>query len=145
MSTIRYSPASIADLEEISKFLSTFSLPAADISTHLSNFILAKDSQQLVGCIGLEVYGAHALLRSLAVHTSFRNRKIAHQLCEQIIRLAASRNVTKLHLLTETAQKYFEDLGFDWTQRSEAPERIQRTIEFAELCPASAVYMTKKI
>ena len=56
--------ATHADLEEISDLLATNSLPLDGVADSLERFIVAREDGRIVGCIGLEVYGGSALLRS---------------------------------------------------------------------------------
>jgi len=48
-------------------------------------------------------------------------------------------------LLTTTAEKFFGTLGFTVVDRSKLPETIRKTNEFLNLCPTSAVCMTRRI
>jgi N-acetylglutamate synthase-like GNAT family acetyltransferase len=58
---------------------------------------------------------------------------------------AASHQVRALYLLATTAEAYFEHRGYRRIDRTQAPPSIQSTREFASLCPASSVFMIKRL
>jgi amino-acid N-acetyltransferase len=117
-------------------------LPFSDIEPSKDIlFIVAKDLENVVGTIGLEVYGKEALLRSLAVIPEYRNKGIASELIQRIVQVAKSVEIDTFHLLTTTAEQYFLRKGFRKDARENAPLPIQATSEFAGLCPSSAIYM----
>ena len=51
----------------------------------------------------------------------------------------------EIWLLTIDADGFFESLGYGRRERDEAPEAIVGTAEFADLCPASAVLMSRPL
>ena len=55
------------------------------------------------------------------------------------------RGLATVCLLTTTARDYFARIGFERVSRESAPETLQRAPEFASICPASAVWMTKRL
>lgn len=132
-----------ADLDQIRQLLEGVSLPSEDIADHLSHFILAKVDGELVGCIGLEVHGSIGLLRSLAVDEGKRNRGIARRLMDRIIDHSRQQGVSDMYLLTDTAARYFERLGWTTIDRADAPEEIRNTLQFRSLCPSSAICMRR--
>jgi len=103
------------------------------------------DNDELVGAIGLEMYGSYGLLRSLAVHPGFRNKNIAGKLVEQIEKLTVAEGLKSIFLLTETAQNYFSRQGYHIINRSEIPAEIQQSSEFSHVCPQSAIAMKKDL
>jgi amino-acid N-acetyltransferase len=146
MEAIYYSFAEAGEKEAIGYLLSECELPDEDIVGHLDNFILAKNNnKKLVGVIGLEVYNTIGLLRSLAVKPSYRGRGIAKILYSQILGYAHLQGIRELYLLTLTAEKFFEKLGFAVLGRDDLPQAVRATEEFRSLCPASAVCMSKNI
>jgi amino-acid N-acetyltransferase len=66
-------------------------------------------------------------------------------LVEHVEQYAGSRSVRSIYLLTTTAETFFKRLGYERVERSQAPSAIERTREFASLCPASSVFMVKSI
>lgn len=126
------------DVQKIATLLLENDLPVEGVDQHFNDFIVADEKGQLIGSVGLEVYGQYALFRSLAVDGGFRSQKIGKALFEQIKAHALSKNVRTFYLLTTTARDYFLRLGFMETERSKAPRQILETQEFQCLCPSSA-------
>jgi amino-acid N-acetyltransferase len=91
----------------------------------------------------LEPFGQIGLLRSLAVHPSHRQQGIARRLVGEIERLGRQLGVKRVFLLTTTARAFFERRGYSVVTRRAAPPEIQRTREFTELCPDSAIVMVR--
>ena len=60
-------------------------------------------------------------------------------------RHARSRGVRELYLLTTTAERFFERLGYRRTGRENAPEAIRGTQEFSGLCPSSSAFLVKEL
>lgn len=58
---------------------------------------------------------------------------------------ARSHGVQQLCLLTTTAERFFERLGYERADREAAPTAIRGTSEFTSLCPASAAFMRKRL
>ena len=112
---------------------------------HLEHFFGCGPENEPKGIVGLEIYGSDALLRSLAVDASARGRGCAKALVAQAERYAASRGVRRIYLLTTTAGKFFERLGYRALARADAPEAIRNTAEFSSLCPSSSAFMAKDL
>jgi amino-acid N-acetyltransferase len=53
--------------------------------------------------------------------------------------------VTKLYLLTETAEHFFAARGYRAVERTGLPDAIERSEQFVSMCPASAVLMTRNL
>ena len=66
-------------------------------------------------------------------------------LIEHAEQYAASRSVRSIYLLTTTAEAFFKRLGYERIERSQAPPSIERTREFASLCPTSSAFMVKSL
>ena len=129
--------------DDIAAILSAQKLPVEDLPEVLDNFLLAKESDQLIGVLGLEIYGAYGLLRSLAVIPEYRNKGIASKLIERLESLAALTGLTELYLLTETAPEYFAAKSFQKITRDEVPDEVKQSSEFSHICPVSAIVMKK--
>lgn len=121
-------------------------LPLSDLAPErLEHFFGCGDARTPEGVVGLEIYGAFALLRSLAVAASRRGNGCGKALVAEAERHARSRGVKAIYLLTTTAERFFERLGYRRAERANAPEAIRRTREFSELCPASSAFMVKEL
>jgi len=138
---ITYNLANAEEVKAITHFLVQNNLPASDIHESAIDFIVAKNNNKIIGCIGLESKGNHGLLRSFAVESEFRNRSIGIELYHRILKQALLFNIKTMHLLSDTASEYFSKVGFVVAERKNAPYEIAETIEFSSLCPVSSKYM----
>ena len=129
--------------DDIAAILSAQNLPADDLPKVLDNFFVAIDSENIIGVIGLEIYGAYGLLRSLAVIPGYQNKGIAGKLLERLESLAVLKGLTTFYLLTETAPDYFIRKSFQQITRDEVPDEVKSSSEFSHVCPLSAIVMNK--
>lgn len=138
--------ATAFDFRTVMALLDEAGLPHADLTpTHLAHFRVLRDGDDLVGVVGLEVYGEAALLRSLAVAPGRRGEGLGGRLVDAAEAHARTLGVDTLYLLTTTAADFFAARGFAVTDRAAVPEAIAGTHEFAALCPASAVCMARRL
>ena len=146
MGQVKHEFAKPENEPQIRQLLAASDLHHEDISpAQLRHFLLGWDGSRLVAVVGLETKNHVALLRSLAVDSDYRNRKIASGLVTAIEEYAKSLKVSTLYLLTMTAEAFFKKHGYRQTARDSAPPEIQQTTEFQSLCPASAVCMAKHL
>jgi amino-acid N-acetyltransferase len=131
--------------DEIVAILSAQNLPVYDLPQTLYNFFVAIENEKLLGVVGLEIYGAYGLVRSLAVIPEHRNKGIAEKLIERMESFAVTQGLKELFLLTETAPAYFEGKAYNKIGRDEVPDEVKLSSEFSHVCPVSAVIMKKLI
>ena len=130
----------------IKQLLAENKLPCDDIDElDLSCFLGYGTADAPAGVIGLEIYRQDALLRSLVVDQASRNSGCGRKLLTAIERLAREKGVDTLYLLTETAERFFARHGYDEIERTRLPETIKQTAQFSQLCPQSAIAMTKQL
>lgn len=141
----RIGPATAADLPEILDLLRTNHLPTEGLEPFIDSVLVSRSRGCIIGCAALEVYGAAALLRSVAVDPGWQSRGLGADLTEKASWLARSRGARELFLLTTTAADYFERRGFVRCTRDDAPAEMKQSIEFTSLCPESAVVMRRPI
>lgn len=139
------------DLDAVERLLTASALPTAGVAAllaeHARDVIVADDprrSGELAAVAGLEVLGETALLRSVAVQSTWRAHGLGRALVEDVICLGETRGLTALYLLTTTAEHYFPKFGFERVDRGMVPPEIAATLEFRSACPASAVAMYKR-
>lgn len=129
------------DLTAVLSLLRRASLPTEGVAEHLGRFFVAEVEGAIIGCVGLEVYGQTALLRSLAVTREFQNRGLGSQLAEHALHQAASLGLDNVLLLTTTAEGFFKQFGFTKITREDVPEQIRQSVEFRLNCCETAVCM----
>jgi amino-acid N-acetyltransferase len=131
------------DWEAVRGLLGSCSLPIDGAQQHIADFLLALEDRVLVACGGLERYDDVALLRSVAVAPGHRGRGLGRELCDRLLANAKARNIGTLVLLTESAQPFFEDMGFEVVPRTTLPEQVSISEELRGACPASAIAMRR--
>jgi len=99
----------------------------------------------VIGYVGLEGEGRDLLLRSLVILADQKARGLGSRVLAAAETAAGDLAAARLHLLTTTADRFFTRHGFVVAHRASAPPAIRRTREFADLCPASAAYLTKDL
>lgn len=126
----------LKDLLKINK------LPSDDIQLDGNLFLLYQDdSGKIIGSGGLEFYGNYCLLRSLATSAGYRKQGYGKRITADLLKKAKEMSAKEVYLLTETAQPFFERIGFKNESREDAPNEIKRSSEFSSVCPVSAVLM----
>lgn len=138
--------ACAADWNDLRRLLNDAELPVADLGPALlEHFLVAELDGDVVGLVGLEVFGTTGLLRSLVVAKSARSAGLGGKLVAALEAAAQADGVRELWLLTIDAEKFFASGGYDIVTRDAAPDSIRLSDEFAELCPDSAYLMLKNL
>ncbi len=158
-------PATGDDRDELAALLTSAGLPLDgldDASPH--GFAIARIDGALVGAAGIEAWGAHALLRSVAVAASHRKQHIGEALVADRLawakaqtsndspQIEAAASSSKLRprfstiaLLTTDADRYFERLGFQRIARDELPAELQRSTQLQIPRCSTAVAMIRRL
>ncbi|MCP5156619.1 MAG: GNAT family N-acetyltransferase [Ectothiorhodospiraceae bacterium] len=134
--------ATAEDWPAIRSLLEVGHLPLAGARDHLGDFLVAVRDGVVVGCAGAEIYGDVALMRSLAVAPNLQGQGIGRAVVDTLCAGLARRGVRSVHLLTVTAPRYFERMGFRRRAPGTAPPALAASAEFQGACPASAVLMS---
>jgi len=134
--------ASDFDFATIIQLLTENNLPSGDIEPGKQTFYIARNQNQILGCVGIEIYEQHGLLRSIAISENFKNTGIGKNLYHHIIKFCLKINLQNLYLLTTTADSYFDKFGWSKINRDVMPLAIQKSKEFSSLCPSTAICMT---
>ena len=121
-------------------------LPTADVEAPGRLFWRFETTDEVpVGFGGLEVHGDDALLRSLVTLPPVRGRGIGSAMVAALEFEARLHECRNLWLITNTAAEFYERLGYARCDRAVVPPAIAATGEFAELCPANADVLMKKL
>ena len=130
------------DLGRVESALRDADLPLNGLSDQFGDgYAIAEVNGVLIGVEGIEVYGTDGLLRSAAVVSSWRGKGVGDALTRDRIDWARRRGLKSLYLLTMTAGEYWPRFGFARADRSAAPPAMQRSPEFTDACPSSALFM----
>ncbi len=133
--------ATKADWLNIAALLTRADLPLAGAEDHLCGFVVAVRGEEVLGCAGLERYGATGLLRSVAIEAAERGLGLGARLVGRILQQAEAQGIDQVVLLTETARDYFPRFSFRTIARNGAPAPTLASLEFTTLCPESATVM----
>ena len=76
-------------------------LPVDDLAEAGRTFFRVREGANTFGFGGYELYGEHALIRSLVVLPEARKRGIGRQVAEQILEHARNEGARRAYLLTE--------------------------------------------
>ena len=108
-------------------------------------FLVAREGEEIVGCIGLEVHGPSGLLRSFAVAPPFRRSGLGAALQAAAVAMARAAGLQDLYILTTTVRERALRDGFEDVARERVPEAIRTGSQFRGLCPASAACMRLRV
>jgi amino-acid N-acetyltransferase len=135
-----------SDLPEVLALLDECGLPEAGLACRPGVLILAaRDDDRIVGCAALELYGEHALLRSVAVTGDRRGEGLGDRIVEAALELANRLRVLELYLLTDSAEDFFARHGFEPFDRSRVPSAVAGSPGFATCRCAEAICMVKRL
>jgi N-acetylglutamate synthase-like GNAT family acetyltransferase len=141
---IEIRPATASDLPAAIALLRDADLPTEDLTTgHMA--LVAEGEAEMLGVIGLEIFGDVGLLRSLVVSPLARGEGIGRLLAEALELSVRESGIVELWLLTINADTFFSTLGFRVRSRDAAPDAIRGSKEFSTLCPGDAVLMSKEM
>jgi amino-acid N-acetyltransferase len=139
-------PARPEDLDAVLALVGNSGLPTAGIADAFpAAYSVVRDGSGIAAVAGLEVHGDVGLLRSVAVNPALRTAGLGRVLVEDRLRVAAEHDLRAVYLLTTTAADYVRRLGFNDTRREDAPAELQRSSEFASVCPSSATCLAKQL
>ncbi len=131
------------DLPVVLQLLDEFSLPTTGVEQHFHNFFIAEDERNVVGAIGVEIYGNVGLIRSAVVRKDLQRQGIGKQLYQRLITYAKSKGMKRLILLTTTAADYFSQRGFRVIDKVAVQGPVISSTEFTSACPKSATCMER--
>lgn len=138
--------ATATDFEVVKRLLTAAGLPLDGLDEQFGEgYAIAESDGIAIGAEGIEVYGDAGLLRSAVVDPAWRGRGVGDALTRDRLAWAAQRGLREVWLLTTTAADYFPRHGFERAERAAAPAPMQKSREFAEACPASAVVMRRAV
>ncbi|MDR3526322.1 MAG: arsenic resistance N-acetyltransferase ArsN2, partial [Rhizomicrobium sp.] len=126
--------------------LSAAGLPTSDVNeAGRSFFAYSTLAGEAVGFAGYELYGEQVLLRSIVVPEALRSRCIGRNLVPLLLYRAFQSGARKAWLLTTTAAPFFSKIGFNVRERSAVPEVILATRQAKDICPSSAVVLSRSL
>lgn len=138
--------AAASELDEVLALLGEVSLPTEGVAEHFGGFLVARDGDKLVGCVGQERYGDVTLLRSLAVSPEAQRGGLGKALTARLLDEALAAGASEVVLLTTTAKNFFaRQFGFAETARSKFDQAFTDSSEWCLPRCSSAVCMCLKL
>jgi amino-acid N-acetyltransferase len=130
------------DLPAVKELLDEVDLPSEGLEDYFCDvYVLAISKKRLVGVAGVEVYGSYGLLRSVAISPKLQRKRVGEHLVLERLEWAVKNGLESIYLLTTTAPRFFERVGFQVTKREHVPGEVQSSSEFSSICPESATAM----
>ena len=136
--------ASAEDLESARSLLTISDLPTQGLEETELWRVRDKDGR-ILGIAGLETWGRQGLLRSVVVADARRNEGIGRSLVRRVTEEARERGVRELYLITETAPRFFEKLGFRPLERKRVEGEVLNSVEFKGACAETAPVMLLRL
>jgi len=132
-------------LHSVKEILQLNHLPLIGVEDQFSNYFILQLNADIIGVIGLEIYGDSALIRSFAIIPEFQKKGLGTTLFQQIMEYAQEKKIKNLYVLTQTAKVFFEKKNFGVVDRNVAPLEIQQSKEFTTACPSTAILLKRAI
>ncbi len=120
-------------------------LPAHDVGDARLLFWRFETTDIPVGFGGLEIHGSDALLRSLVTLPPLRQIGMGAAMVAVLETEARALKCRAIYLLTASDANFFGRLGYAPCARSDVPEAIRASRQFAEFCAPTAAAMVKRI
>lgn len=137
--------AESTDLLRIKAILKEAQLGEQGLEDHFSNFFVAELEHEIIGTIGIELYGKKGLVRSAAVKEKYQRQGIGEHLIDALKHYAKEKNIEELLLLTTTAADYFQSRGFTRIRSDAVTGNILQSEQFRGACPTSAITMRMEL
>jgi N-acetylglutamate synthase-like GNAT family acetyltransferase len=144
--TLTAFPLAVWEREGLTAALRKANLPVDGVTAPGTLFWrFSTEDDVPAGFGGLEVYGADVLMRSVVTLPPLRGRGIGAAIVAALEIEARLAKCKSVYVLTTTAQRLFEKLGYATLDRSQAPAAIRGTTQFTSLCPDSAALLLKRL
>ena len=137
--------ATTADWPAVRDLLVRADLPVDGAEKAFETGLVAVENDRVVGCAAIETYNATALLRSVAVTPDRQGSGVGTSLVHAAEALARTTGANAMILLTETAEPWFERLGYGPIEREAAPDDIASSVEFVTACSETAIAMRRSL
>jgi glycerol-1-phosphatase len=136
----RFEPARLIDGDGIRSLLSSAGLSHEGVEDRLDRTLVCWDRKELAATACLEPVGGTGVLRSVAVRDDLRGSGLGMLVSAAAVRGGRALGIADYALFTETAQAFFELLGFRKTERADLPELVRNSRHATE-CARSATPM----
>ncbi len=146
MRRLQATPLATFERDGLAAALVGAGLPVADVGDPQSLFWRFETYEDIpVGFGGLEIHGRDALLRSVVTLPPLRRVGMGTAIVGVLEGEARARKCGAIYLLTSSETDFFRRLGYEPCERARVPRTIRAGRQFAELCPAAATVMVKRL
>jgi radical SAM superfamily enzyme YgiQ (UPF0313 family)/N-acetylglutamate synthase-like GNAT family acetyltransferase/2-polyprenyl-3-methyl-5-hydroxy-6-metoxy-1,4-benzoquinol methylase len=121
------------DASLLGKLLQACNLSTTGLEDQIHHFYAAWSGGEMIGSIGLEIYGKYGIIRSTAVLPQYRKKGIGSKLAKKMIDFARTQGIGELYLKTEDEAAFFKHVGFSHI----LPEQIPTEIKDADMLAIS--------
>jgi N-acetylglutamate synthase-like GNAT family acetyltransferase/FMN phosphatase YigB (HAD superfamily) len=146
---VRLRPPGESDVPDLKALLTSSGLRADDVGDRLDQAVVAEPRQapgvivatarlQEVEEPGAGMAARRGLLRSVTVRADLRGKGLGQLVTAEAVRAGRARGITQVFLFTETAERFFQRLGFRTVDRESLPPQVALTARAAEECPTAA-------
>ncbi|MHA2424516.1 MAG: GNAT family N-acetyltransferase [Candidatus Thorarchaeota archaeon] len=127
--------------------LQSVEVPTDGIDTESITFFIIRNEKdgKIIGCVGLEYYGAKALLRSFAVDPLYQNRRLGISLVNKLLEEAIESGTDAVYVCTAKVPAFFYNIGFVGVDLDDVPYNIRSSRLFTQGCPRAAAYLKKDL
>jgi amino-acid N-acetyltransferase len=134
-------------LDQVSQLLKDAGLVPIGLEEEKLQLFCEQDkNDEVLGVVGLEIYGTAAILRSLAVQEDMRKQGIGRRLLSEVFVFEKNNEITELYLMTETIGKMLEQsYGFSYIGREKVPGDMAQSPLFKDVCHCSCAVMVKQL
>jgi amino-acid N-acetyltransferase len=143
--TTRIERATAGDMPAVEALLASAGLPLEGVAAAFASGVVARDAGRVVGCAAVELYGAAALVRSVAVHPDARGRGLGSALVAAVEGLTRDAGARDAYLLTQTAENWFPRFGYAPMARADAEPAIGASVEFTSACTATCAVFRRSL
>lgn len=140
-----------ADVPDLRALLTSSGLRPDDVGDRLDHAVVAEPTRepgeilatarlQDVEEAGEGMWARRGLLRSVAVRADLRGKGLGQLVTAEAVRAGRARGITEVYLFTETAERFFQRLGFSAVDRENLPPQVALTARADQEC-ATAIAM----
>jgi glycerol 3-phosphatase-2 len=137
----RFALANEADAPGIEGLLASVGLSSEGVEERLEHTLVSRNRIGLVATACLDPVGDFGILRSVAVRSDVQRDGLGMLACVAALREGRRLGRSTFALFTETAQAFFERLGFRKVERDTLPEPVRVSSHATEDCAQSATAM----
>jgi BolA family transcriptional regulator, general stress-responsive regulator len=135
-----------ANDERLVSLLRHNSLPVDDLGGEAKTFFgLVTATGEVVAVAGIELCGSDAMMRSVAVADAYRSKGLGRAIVRNLLADLRRKGVNAVYILTQSAEKFFAELGFSKVERGMVPKAVTETSQFTGTRCSSASAMMLKL